>query len=143
MSRQPRRKHETPRSEDYLEAVYHLIKEKGYATTVDISDKLQVTPPTVSIMIAKLASKGYVLHEAYRGTLLTDMGEKLARSVIRRHEILSEFLTLIGVEGKVAYEDTEGIEHHVQPITIYRIERLVELLRENPSLLAEIRAYSK
>ncbi len=143
MPRQPRSKHETPRSEDYLEAVYHLIKEKGYATTVDISDKLEVTPPTVSIMIGKLASKGYVLHEAYRGTLLTEMGEKLARSVIRRHEILSEFLTLIGVEGKVAYEDTEGIEHHVQPITIYRIEKLVELLRENPSLLAEIRAYSK
>jgi len=60
---------------------------------------------------------------------LTEVGERIARSVTRRHEIISEFLAVIGVEGDVAYEDTEGIEHHVQPITIYRIERLVEFLR--------------
>ena len=54
---------ETSRSEDYLEAVYHLIQEKGYATTVDISDRLQVKPPTVSHMIGKRASKGYLAHE--------------------------------------------------------------------------------
>lgn len=140
----PRRgaKKETPRSEDYLEAVYHLIHDKGYATTADISDKLGVTPPTVSIMIGKLASKGYLLHEPYRGMTLTEDGERIARSVVKRHEIILEFLSMIGVEGKVAYEDTEGIEHHLQPTTIYRIERLIEFLRKNPAYLAEIKAYA-
>ncbi len=139
--RRVRLSHESPRAEDYLEAVYHLIHEKGYATTVDISDRLQVKPPTVSSMIAKLAAKGYVEHEPYRGMKLTLVGEKIARSVIRRHEIISEFLSLIGVEADVAYEDTEGIEHHVQPITIYRIERLVEFLRKNEESLRAIREY--
>ncbi len=134
---------ETARSEDYLEAVYHLIQEKGYATTVDISDRLQVKPPTVSNMIGKLASRGYLVHEPYRGMKLTDMGEKVARSVIRRHEIISEFLSMIGVDGDVAYEDTEGIEHHLQPITIYKIKMLVEYLRKNPRQLAEIRDYTE
>jgi Mn-dependent DtxR family transcriptional regulator len=132
---------ETPRSEDYLEAVYHLIHDKGYATTVDISDRLQVKPPTVSSMIGKLASKGYLVHEPYRGMKLTPMGEKAARSVIRRHEIISEFLSMLGVDSDVAYEDTEGIEHHLQPITIYKIEMLVEYFGKNPRQLTQIREY--
>ena len=93
-----------------MEAVYHLIHDKGYATTADISDRLQVKPPTVSSMIGKLASKGYLVHEPYRGMKLTSVGEKVARSVIRRHEIISEFLSMMGVDRDVAYEDTEGIE---------------------------------
>jgi Mn-dependent DtxR family transcriptional regulator len=136
------RRQETPRSEDYLEAVYHLIHDKGYAATADISDRLGVTPPTVSIMVGKLAAKGYLLHEPYRGMTLTETGEMIARSVVRRHEIISEFLSMIGVEEKVAYEDTEGIEHHLQPITIYRIEKLIEFLRKNPAYLAEIKEYT-
>jgi len=141
MPRGARKKQETPRAEDYLETVYHLLEDKGYANTVDISDKLQVKPPTVSNMVGKLTSRGYLLHEPYRGMKLTESGEKIARSVIRRHEIISEFLSMLGVEGKVAYEDTEGIEHHVQPTTIYRVEKLVEYLRRNPAHLAEIKKY--
>ena len=141
MARGARKKQETPRAEDYLETVYHLLEDKGYANTVDLSDKLRVKPPTVSNMVGKLTSRGYLLHEPYRGMQLTESGEKIARSVIRRHEIISEFLSMIGVEGSVAYEDTEGIEHHVQPTTIYRIEGLVEFLRRNPAHLAEIKKY--
>ena len=141
MPRGARKKQETPRAEDYLETVYHLLEDKGYANTVDISNRLEVKPPTVSSMVGKLTSRGYLLHEPYRGMKLTDSGEKVARSVIHRHEIISEFLSMLGVEGKVAYEDTEGIEHHVQPTTIYRMERLVEYLRRNPAHLAEIKRY--
>lgn len=130
---------ETPRLEDYLEVIYHLIHDRGYATTVDIADSLQVKPPTVSSMLQKLDVKGYLVHEPYRGMRLTVKGEKIARSVIARHEIISEFLALLGVEKNVAYQDTEGIEHHIQPITIYKIERLVDYLRKNPRHLRAIR----
>jgi Mn-dependent DtxR family transcriptional regulator len=129
---------ETPRLEDYLEVIYHLIHDRGYATTVDIADSLRVKPPTVSGMLQKLDAKGYLVHEPYRGMRLTVKGEKIARSVIARHEIISEFLALLGVEKNVAYQDTEGIEHHIQPITIYRIERLVDYLRKNPKRLRAI-----
>jgi len=138
-----RKKPETPRSEDYLEAVYNLIETKGYATTTDVSEKLGVKPPTVSIMIGRLASNGYLLHEPYKGMRLTETGAKVARSVVKRHEIISEFLSMLGVEGKVAYEDTEGIEHHVQPLTIYRLEALVDFLRRHPEHLAEIKRHGK
>lgn len=103
-----------------------------------ISDKLKVKPPTVSIMIGKLASKGYLEYERYRGMNLTGQGEKLARSVINRHAVISEFLSMIGVEDEIAYEDAEGIEHHVHSTTIYRIRRLVEFLKNKPGFLKSI-----
>ena len=134
---------ESPRLEDYLEAIYHLIHDKGYASTVDISDRLEVKPPTVSNMVQKLAKRGYLVHEPYRGMRLTEKGEKIAKSVISRHSIVSEFLSMIGVEDRVAYEDTEGIEHHVQPITIYKLERVVEFLKKNPNYLRALREYTE
>jgi Mn-dependent DtxR family transcriptional regulator len=134
-------KNETPRLEDYLEMIYRLFEEKGYASAVDISDSLQVKPPTVTSMVQKLAKKGYLIHEPYRGMRLTEEGERLAKSVISRHKVISEFLSMIGVNEKVAYEDTEGIEHHIQPVTFRRIERLVEFLQKNPEQLRVIRKY--
>lgn len=134
-------KSETPRLEDYLEAIYLLFEEKGYASTVDISDRLQVRPPTVTSMVQKLAKKGYLIHEPYRGMRLTGSGEKLARSVVSRHHVIAEFLAMIGVGEKVAYQDTEGIEHHIQPVTFRKIERLVEFLHKNPEYLRAVREY--
>jgi Mn-dependent DtxR family transcriptional regulator len=127
------------RLEDYLEVIYHLIQDKGYANTVDIAENLRVKPPTVSSMLQRLAAKDYLVHERYRGIRLTDKGAKVAKSVIARHSIISELLSMLGVGGEVAYQDTEGIEHHLQPVTIRKIEGLVDFLRKNPKLLRAIR----
>ncbi|MDV3278300.1 MAG: transcriptional regulator MntR [Nitrososphaerales archaeon] len=130
---------EMSRLEDYLEVIYHLIHEKGYASTVAIAENLRVKPPTVSSMLQRLAAKDYLVHEPYRGIRLTDKGVKTAKSVIARHSIVSELLLMLGVEDDVAYQDTEGIEHHIQPVTISKIEGLVDFLRKNPKLLRAIR----
>lgn len=132
---------ETPRSEDYLEAVYHLIQDKGYATTSDISVALEVTPPTVSHMIRRLADRGYLEYQKYHGMTLTESGDRMAKSVIRRHQVIAEFLSMLGVDDQTAYEDTEGIEHHVQPTTLRRVEKLAEYLRKNPAALKAMKKY--
>ena len=127
------------RLEDYLEVIYHLIQEKGYASTVAVAEWLQVKPPTVSSMLQRLAAKGYLVHEPYRGVRLTEKGARIAKSVVMRHSIVSELLSMLGVDDEVAYQDTEGIEHHMQPVTLKKIEGLVEYLRENPKTLRAIR----
>lgn len=132
---------ETPRSEDYLEVVLHLIRDKGYATTSDISTALKVKPPTVSKMIGRLAAKGYLEYQPYRGMKLTPAGERVAKSVIRRHQVISEFMSMIGVDDETAFEDTEGIEHHVHPTTLRRLERIAEYLRTNPQTLRSIKKF--
>jgi Mn-dependent DtxR family transcriptional regulator len=138
-SNQTGQQEEASRLEDYLEVIYRLIRQKGYANTVVIAENLGVKPPTVSSMLQRLAAKDYLVHEPYRGIQLTEKGAKIAKSVIARHGIVSELLSLLGVEADVAYQDTEGIEHHVQPVTIKRIEGLVDYLHENPKVLRAIR----
>ena len=129
------------RLEDYLEAISNLHAEKGYVNAADISERLGVKPPTVSSMVKNLTEKGYLEHERYRGMSLTPVGEKVARSVIRRHRVISELITMLGVDEQTAYVDTEGIEHHVHPSTVRRFERLAEYLRENPQTLRAFREF--
>lgn len=129
------------RLEDYLEAIYNLNEEKGYVSAADISDRLAVKPPTVSNMVKNLAEKGYLEHQRYRGMRLTPAGEKMAKSVVRRHQVISELITMLGVDEQTAYVDTEGIEHHVHPSTVRRFERLAEYLRENPQTLRAVRRF--
>ncbi len=135
----PRR--DVSRREDYLEAIYNLNEEKGYVSAADISDRLGVKPPTVSNMVVNLAKDGYLEHERYRGMRLTASGEKIARSVIKRHQVISEFISMLGVDDQTAYVDTEGIEHHVHPSTLRRLERLADYLRENPQALRAIQKF--
>ena len=134
-------KKDISRLEDYLEAIYNLNAEKGYVSAADVSERLAVKPPTVSNMVKNLADKGYLEHERYRGMRLTPSGERLARSVIRRHQVISDLLTMLGVDQETAYVDTEGIEHHVHPGTVRRIEKLAEYLRSNPETLNEIQRF--
>lgn len=135
----PRR--DVSRREDYLEAIYNLNEEKGYVSAADISDRLGVKPPTVSNMVVNLAKNGYLEHERYRGMRLTASGEKIARSVIKRHQVISEFISMLGVDDQTAFVDTEGIEHHVHPSTLRRLERLADYLRENPQTLRAIQKF--
>jgi len=141
LSRVASPKRDISRLEDYLEAIYNLNKEKGYVSAADLSDRLGVKPPTVSSMVANLTVKGYLEHERYRGMRLTPSGEKVARSVIKRHQVISELMSMLGVDDQTAYVDTEGIEHHVHPSTLRRLERLGEYLRENPRTLNAIREF--
>ena len=79
-------------------------------------------------MLKNLAIGGDMVYEPYRGMKLTEKGERVAKSVISRHEILMEFLTMIGVDKATAYSDAEGIEHHLHPETTHALEKLTDHL---------------
>lgn len=132
----------TPRVEDYVEVVYELILEKGYARIIDISAHLAVSSPTATKMVQKLADEGLVEYERYRGIALTPQGEALAKKVRHRHDILTSFLRLLGADEATAHKQTEGIEHHLDAETLGRIAELVEYAAANPSWWAEARKKS-
>ena len=96
----------TPTMEDYIEVIYSLVKNKGYARSADIAEKLDVYPSTVTKMLKKLDVEGYIVYEKYRGIALTEQGEKMGEYALTRHELLEDFLRLIGVdEDKVGEAD--------------------------------------
>lgn len=122
----------TPRVEDYVEVVYELILDKGYARIIDIGGHLHVSSPTATKMIQKLADEGLVQYERYRGIALTEAGTELAKRLRERHELLTRFLKLLGADDATAHRETEGIEHHLEPGTLARIEALVAYAQAHP-----------
>jgi Mn-dependent DtxR family transcriptional regulator len=119
----------TTRMEDYLEVIYELIQHKGYATTVDISNYLNVSSPSVTKMLQRLSESGHVNYEKYRGITLTEAGVAVAKNMHDRHGVLAEFLMMIGVDEDTANRDAEGIEHHLHPETLKKLEEFVKLAK--------------
>lgn len=126
--------------EDYLEKIHELIDEKGYARVADIAESFGIARPSVSNMVRRLDEKGLVNHVKYRGMTLTAEGERLARRIIKRHGILSEFLNLLGIDAETAYRDVEGMEHHMSTETLRGIEQIITELKQNANLQARVRA---
>ncbi|TWT02240.1 transcriptional regulator MntR [Planomicrobium sp. CPCC 101079] len=128
----------TPSMEDHIEIIYSLIEQKGYARVSDIAEALSVLPSSVTKMVQKLDKDGYLIYERYRGLVLTPQGQKLGKRLVKRHDLLEQFLRLIGVDEERIYGDVEGIEHHLSWNSINRIADLVQVLEENSAFREEL-----
>ncbi|MNY12507.1 Transcriptional regulator MntR [compost metagenome] len=80
--------------------------------------RLGVSQPTVAKMLKRLASVGLIEMIPWRGVFLTPEGEKLAQESRERHQIVENFLLVLGVSEDIARRDSEGIEHHVSEETL-------------------------
>lgn len=125
--------------EDYLERISELIKKKGYARVVDIAAELKISQASVTTMVQRLDGEGLVKYEKYRGMVLTSAGEEVAARIAHRHELLTNFLTLLGLEKEVVDHDVEGMEHHVSAETFESLEKLSRYLESHPEVLAAIK----
>ncbi len=124
--------------EDYLERILELINSKGYARVIDIATSLKISQASVTNMVQRLDGEGLLKYEKYRGLVLTTAGETLARNIAQRHELLTDFLQLLGVEQRVIDHDVEGMEHHISPATLRAIAGLTEQLRRRPALVRQL-----
>ena len=125
--------------EDYLEQILDLINTKGYARVADIAQGLKISQASVTNMVQRLDAEGLLKYEKYRGLVLTTAGETLARNIMRRHQLLTDFLRMLEIEEEVVYHDVEGMEHHISPQTLNAIDALMEALRNNPMVLSSIK----
>ena len=127
----------TTREEDYLEVIAELVELKGYATTLDISRFMNVSPPSVTKMLQKLDEKKYLEYEKYHGINLTDMGKQVADTIRRKHSTLLEFFEILNIGQGIANQDTEGLEHHLNPKTIKQLKKYITFLKSNPKIIDE------
>jgi Mn-dependent DtxR family transcriptional regulator len=141
-SRRPRGHAPSSAVEDYLERILELINTKGYARVVDIAHALRISQASVTNMIQRLDAEGLLHYEKYRGLVLTTAGETLARNITRRHQLLTDFFKLLGVDDEVIYHDVEGMEHHISQPTLRAIQALTSQLQRQPALVQRIRLQS-
>jgi Mn-dependent DtxR family transcriptional regulator len=122
-------------TEDHLERIHDLVETKGYARVTDIAEALGLNRSTVSNMVRRLATRGFVNYERYRGFTLTPEGRAVARDIRERHQTLTDLFGLLGLAPDMVAEEVEDIEHHLRPQTLAMLASLVSYWRAHPEQL--------
>lgn len=98
-------------AENYLETILVLSKKLPVVRSVDIANELGFKKPSVSIAMKNLKEKNYITVMEQGYIFLTDTGKEIAEMIYERHEFLSNWLTSLGVDSRIASEDACRIEH--------------------------------
>ena len=135
--------------EDYLEVIAILKDDKGVARVKDISDRMNVKKPSVTAAMNLLASRGLIEHERYGYIDLSTKGEKVARDIKGRHDLLTKFFVdILGVPITLAESEACKIEHSLSNKTTEKLTRLIEYIEmkgvgKKPIWLKKLDAYIK
>jgi Mn-dependent DtxR family transcriptional regulator len=130
-------------TEDHLERIQELLDRKGYARVADTAASLGLSRSAVSNMVRRLARRGFVNYERYRGFTLTAAGRQVAQHIKARHKILTEMFEILGLDAATVEREVEDIEHHLRPQTLAVFSKLVSFWREQPEQLRAFLRYTK
>ena len=120
-------------TEDHLERIQELVDQKGYARVADIAASLGLSRSAVSNMVRRLAARGFVNYEKYRGFTLTPQGRAVAKHIKVRDHTLTELFQLLGLSPETVEQEVEVIEHHLRPETLRVFSRLVRFWHTHPN----------
>lgn len=116
----------TQAQEDYLKALYLLRGAERLVHTRELAQRLGISSPSVSEMVARLSEQGLVVHDRYRGQQLTEPGHRVAVELVRHHRLIEMFLVQVLDYGwDEVHDEAERLEH---VISERMEERIFELL---------------
>ena len=114
--------------EMYLETIYVLNKKMGAVRSIDISEHMGYSKPSVSRAVGILRDGGYILIDSKGFIALTDVGLEVAKKIYERHTVLTKVLVSLGVDENTASEDACRIEHVISDDTFSAIKKYSENL---------------
>ncbi len=115
-------------TEEYLEWIYRLSKENDEVTTTDLARKLKVSPASVTGMLKRLAERGMIDYQPYKGIALTPDGRAVAARIIRRHGLIERLLYDVlrlpwhevdVVAGRIEHVITDEVEERIAQLCDY------------------------
>jgi DtxR family Mn-dependent transcriptional regulator len=122
--------------EDYLETIYLLVQEQGFARVKDIARARDVRAASVSIALRKLAELELVRYERREYIALTAAGEQAGRRVLARHRLLTRFFQeVLSMPSDKASERACAMEHSLTDEAMDRLVRFLEFLANNPAII--------
>ncbi len=129
--------------EDYLEAIYNTIVQKGEAKVTEISNILNVKKASVTGALINLKQKGLINYEPYCAITLTEQGKTLACDIIEKHKVMSEFLeNILNLPREEAIENACKMEHIMSERMFSRMTKfsvfIQDLCAKSPELKAKI-----
>lgn len=108
--------------EDYLKAIYRLSLAGQPASTSQIASLLELSAPSVSGMVKRLAEQGLLEYLPYKGVQLTDEGRRVALRMVRRHRLIETYLVeFLGYSWDTVHEEAERLEHAVTDTLVERM----------------------
>ena len=111
-------------AEEYLEAIYRLESKVGFARTMDLARELGVVPGSITNTVENLERKGLVIHEPYKGVKLTENGQKIASSILRRHRLAERLLTdFLNLDWSEVHDPACKLEHALSPEILKPLEK--------------------
>lgn len=111
--------------EMYLETIYILGKKLSLVRSVDVSEYLGYSKPSVSRAVSLLKNGGYLTVEESGELKLTNEGFNIAEKIFERHTVLSQYLINLGVSPETATEDACKIEHVISDESFYAIKKFI------------------
>ena len=115
--------------EMYLESIYVLLQQRGQVRSIDVSEYMGYSKPSVSRAMGLLKNGGYILIDKDGYITLTPEGIQVARKIYERHTILSGLLIRLGVSKETAAEDACRLEHAISDESFEAIKHHAEEMR--------------
>jgi len=126
----------SPSLEDYIETIYLLVQEQGFARVKDVAKARAVKAASVSIALRRLAEMDLVRYERREYIALTPAGEKAGRRVFSRHRLLTRlFVEVLRMPREAAGEQACAMEHSLSDEAMDRLARFFEFLDSCPSVV--------
>ena len=117
--------------EMYLEAILVLSRKNGFVRSVDVSEYLGYSKPSVSRAMGILRSGEYILMDKDGAITLTDSGREIAEKIFERHTLLTRLLMKLGVSEETAAADACKMEHAISDESFQALKRYTaELIKE-------------
>jgi DtxR family Mn-dependent transcriptional regulator len=117
----------------YLREIYKLHAEEGEVTVTALARRLNVSDPSASAMVKKLAALSLARHERYGGVELSDAGERVALEVIRHHRLLELYLAqTLGLDVDDVHEEADRLEHALSEELEQRIDKALGYPTHDP-----------
>ena len=111
--------------EMYLETIYVLSAKLPFVRSIDVSEYMGYSKPSISRAMGLLRNDGLILVDKNGNITLTEAGLAIAKKIYERHTLLSEFLELLGVDEKTATEDACKIEHDISDTSFQALKNHV------------------
>ena len=112
--------------EMYLETIHVLLKKNGHVRSIDISEHMGYSKPSVSRAVGLLKNGGYITVDPDGSITLTPAGLELAEKIYDRHTVLTRFLVSLGVDPEVAAEDACKLEHAISDESLQAIKKFIQ-----------------
>jgi Mn-dependent DtxR family transcriptional regulator len=132
----------TSSMEDYLEMIYRYSLEDGYIRINLLAQLLHVKAASASRMVQKLGEIGLLNYKKYGIIILSENGKKIGEYLLERHHIIENFLKIISCEDDLL-EQTELMEHNINPQTVHKINTLINFFDINKNIANNFKEYQK